>query len=194
MKTLRDWMGDRRVAAALAAVAVLFVVYRLYPKGAGESPPPPPPVAAGNPQSQNIAAGSGPAAAPAVADKIPAPAAGPARPLTWSWDRNPFLPQWRERGVVGIPGDRTGGVPARGGDVTGGVAEPLEGLRGTVITGNSGIAIFGNRMVPVGGRVGDWTVERVDPYSVALRSGKEVRVVELYKPSPSGGRGRGGNR
>jgi hypothetical protein len=186
MKTLREWMGDRRVAAALAAVAVLFVVYRLYPKGAGESPPPPPPVAAGNPQSRNIAAGSGPAAAPAVADKIPSPAAGPARPLKWSWDRNPFLHLWKERGVAG--------VPARDGDVTGGVAEPPMGLRGTVITGNSGIAIFGNRLVPVGGRVGDWTVERVDPYSVALRSGKEVRVVELYKPSPSGGRGRGGNR
>jgi hypothetical protein len=68
------------------------------------------------------------------------------------------------------------------------------GLLGTVITGNSGIAIFGTRLVPVGGRLGDWTVERVDPYSVALRNGKEVRVVELYKPAPSGGKGRGGDR
>ncbi len=194
MKTLREWMQDRRVAAALAAVAVLFVVYRMYPKWAGESPPPPPPVAAGNPQSQNIDTESGPAAAPAVAGKIPVSPAGPARPFTWSWIRNPFLPLWKERGGAGIPGDRTSGVPARDGDVTGAVAEQLDGLRGTVITGNSGIAIFGNRLVPVGGRVGDWNVERVDPYSVALRKGKEIRVVELYKPSPSGGRGRGGNR
>jgi hypothetical protein len=193
MKTPREWMQDRRVAAALAAVAVLFVVYRFYPKGAGETPTAPPPGAERTPPPQDILYGSGPAAAPAVAGGGAAAAAGAARPLTWSWDRNPFLHQWREGGVGAIPENRTGGA-AKNGDVPGDVAEPTMGLRGTVITGNSGIAIFDRRLVPVGGRVGDWTVERVDPYSVALRNGKEVRVVELYKPSPSGGRGRGGTR
>jgi hypothetical protein len=63
-----------------------------------------------------------------------------------------------------------------------------------VISGNWGIAIFGSRLVPLGGTIGEWTVERVDPYGVSLRKGKEVRVVELFKPAPTGGKGRGGDR
>jgi hypothetical protein len=63
-----------------------------------------------------------------------------------------------------------------------------------VISGKSGIAIFGSRLVPLGGTVGEWTVERVDPYGVSLRKGKEIRVMELFKPSPSGGKGGGGDR
>ncbi|MDA8122654.1 MAG: hypothetical protein M0Z38_08835 [Deltaproteobacteria bacterium] len=189
MKTPREWMQDRRVAAALAAVAVLFVVYRFYPKGAGKTPPPAPAGAEMTPSPQDIPSGSGPTA---VAGGVAAPAPGAVRPLTWSWKRNPFLPEWREQGAFSE--NRPGGGAAENGAVPGGVAEPPMGLRGTVITGNSGIAIFGSRLVPVGGRVGEWIVERVDPYSVALRSGKEVRVVELYKPSPSGGRGGGGTR
>jgi hypothetical protein len=188
MRTFRDWMQDRRVAAVLAAVAVLVVVYRFTPEWGGKTPPAPTPGAEGKPQPQGISAGTVASTDPSVAGEASASVAPAGRPLAWSWGRNPFLPQWKERGADGIGGDRTGSGSA------GGAVEPSMGLRGTVITGNSGIAIFGNRLVPVGGKLGDWTVERVDPYSVALRNGKEVRVVELYKPAPSGGKGRGGDR
>jgi hypothetical protein len=39
----------------------------------------------------------------------------------------------------------------------------------------------GNRLVPVGGAVGEWTLFRVEPYRVSLRRGKETRILELYK-------------
>jgi hypothetical protein len=102
----------------------------------------------------------------------------------WSWGRNPFLPPWGERGA----GEAAAAVA--GSQVT----EIPSALRGTVISGKSGIAIFGSRLVPLGGTVGEWTVERVDPYGVSLRKGKEIRVMELFKPSPSGGKGGGGDR
>jgi hypothetical protein len=61
-------------------------------------------------------------------------------------------------------------------------------LRGTVVSGATAMAIFqsdrpdgGNRLVPVGGKVGDWTLSSVEPYRVSLRRGKETRVLELYK-------------
>ena len=63
-------------------------------------------------------------------------------------------------------------------------AGSLADLRGTVITGSHEIAIFGDRLVPAGGTVDGWTVEKVDPYSVSLRRGGETRKVEMFKPSP----------
>jgi len=39
----------------------------------------------------------------------------------------------------------------------------------------------GNRLVSLGGQVGEWTLSRVEPYRVSLRRGKETRVLELYK-------------
>jgi hypothetical protein len=54
-------------------------------------------------------------------------------------------------------------------------------LRGTVVSGATAMAIFGNRLVPVGGKVGDWTLSGVEPYRVFLRRGAENRVLELYK-------------
>ena len=50
-----------------------------------------------------------------------------------------------------------------------------------MVSGATAMAIFGNRLVPVGGKVGDWTLSRVEPYRVSLRRGKEIRVLELYK-------------
>jgi len=179
-KTVREWMQDRRVAAALAALAVLLVIYRFTPGSAGKPPVVSPPPAPGTGQPQGIPE---PAQPPAEAG-TPAPPARSAGEIAWSWGRNPFLPQWRERGA--------GGIAAVAESQAG--AEGLSGLRGTVISGNSGIAIFGSRLVPLGGTIGEWTVERVDPYGVSLRKGKEVRVVELFKPAPTGGKGRGGDR
>ena len=64
----------------------------------------------------------------------------------------------------------------------------LPELRGIIVSGNLSMAIFrshrpdgGNRLVPVGGKVGVWTLSRVEPYHVSLRRGKETRVLELYK-------------
>jgi hypothetical protein len=181
-KTVREWMQDRRVAAALAALAVFLVIYRFYPGSAGKPPVVSPPPAAGTGRPQGIPA---PAQPPAEAG-TPAPSARPAGEIAWSWGRNPFLPQWRERGA--------GGIAAVAGAESQAGAEDPSGLRGTVISGNSGIAIFGSRIVPLGETIGEWTVERVDPYGVSLRKGKEVRVVELFKPAPTSGKGRGGDR
>ena len=38
MKPIREWMGDKRVAGALAGVAILFVGYRLIGSGIGSAP------------------------------------------------------------------------------------------------------------------------------------------------------------
>ena len=38
MRPIREWMGDKRVAGALAGVAILFVGYRLIGSGAGSAP------------------------------------------------------------------------------------------------------------------------------------------------------------
>jgi hypothetical protein len=183
MKTAREWMQDRRVAAALAALAVLLVVYRLYPGSTGKAPAPSPPPAPGTGPTQGVPAPA--QASPGAAAGTPAAPARPAGEIAWSWGRNPFLPPWGEKGA---------GETAVAAGAGGQASEIPSTLRGTVISGNSGIAIFGSRLVPLGGTVGEWTVERVDPYGVSLRKGKEVRVMELFKPSPSGVKGRGGDR
>jgi len=61
------------------------------------------------------------------------------------------------------------------------VEAPSQELRGTVVSGATTMAIFGSRIVPVGGKIGEWTLSRVEPYRVFLRRGKETRVLELYK-------------
>ena len=50
-----------------------------------------------------------------------------------------------------------------------------------MVSGATAMAILGNRLVPVGGKVGDWTLTRVEPYRIFLRRGNETRVLELYK-------------
>jgi hypothetical protein len=188
MKAVREWMADRRVAAVLVALAVLLVAYRVIPRSTAN-------VTSGSPPAASSSVPSS-AAQDTVAAATPSDAPMPAAPrvprggeIAWSWGRNPFLPTGGERVAGGdavggfaavAPGDRPTDLPA--------------GLRGTVVSGGTGIAVFGNRLVPVGGRIGEWTVERVAPYGVSLRRGKETRTVELFKPPPSGGRGKGGER
>jgi len=177
MKPIREWMGDKRVAGALAGVAILFVGYRLIGSVPGSALPVPPTAVAPSPSPD--------AQAPvrASVDRSPLPAAstlpippgwtGPA----WSWNRNPFLGPAAERSLAGRP--------ARNGNGDAALVPRPEGpspeLRGTVVSGGTAMAIFGNRLVPVGGKVGDWTLSRVEPYRVSLRRGKETRVLELYK-------------
>jgi hypothetical protein len=183
-KTVREWMQDRRVAAALAALAALLVIYRFYPSSVSKPPAahaPSPPVIG---RMESVPGHAADPSLPQAVGGAPAPPARKAGEIAWSWGRNPFLPLWREgsagEAAVGAVGRSETEIPAK--------------LKGTVISGNSGIAIFGSRLVPLGGTIGDWTLEKVVPYGVTLRRGSEVRVVELFKPAPSGGRGGGGDR
>jgi hypothetical protein len=179
MMPLRNAMRDKRVAGALAVLAVLFVAYRIYTAVARN------PAEAPSPAVQVSAGMETGAHAPGEKLETPAPGGRAPKEIAWSWGRNPFLPLWREGGS---------GDPAAVGAGENRGAEVPQGLRGTVVSGNTGIAIFGNRLVPLGGAIGEWSLERVDPYGVSLRKGQEVLVVELYKPAPTGARGRGGDR
>ena len=176
MKPIREWMGDKRVAAVLAGVAILFVGYRLI--GSGKGPAPEIPATAIAPPSAAVQepAPTSPAPSPlptSAALPIPPGWTGPA----WSWNRNPFLGPAAESPLAG----RT----ARNGNGDAALVPRPEGpspeLRGTVVSGATAMAIFGNRLVPVGGKVGDWTLTQVEPYRIFLRRGNETRVLELYK-------------
>lgn len=182
MRPIREWVRDRRVAGALAAVAILVVGYRLIGSGAG-SPPrvpatagaPPPSAAVKEPAPTSEAPSPLPSALP-----IPPGWTGPA----WSWNRNPFLGPDAESTLAGrAAGNGTGDSSAATRE-EGGLPE----LRGTIVSGTASLAIFrshgadgGNRLVSVGGKVGEWTLSRVEPYRVSLRRGKETRVLELYR-------------
>ncbi|MEW6721083.1 MAG: hypothetical protein AB1346_11595 [Thermodesulfobacteriota bacterium] len=175
MRPIREYMGDRRVAAALAAAAVLAVGYRLW-QSREITEGPPAPVVEESPAEAILLPAPEPGKVPQPAASQPMPAgwAGPA----WNWGRNPFLPPSAER----APG--SGGAGAEEG-----AADPsLPALRGTVVAGESSAAIFrwdragqGDVLVPAGGKIGEWTVVKVEPYRVSLRRGKETRTLELYR-------------
>jgi hypothetical protein len=184
MKPIREWMGDKMVAAALAGVALLFVGYRLIGSGKGSAPAVPATAVAPSPpgavrESAPTSAAPSPLPVSAVVP-IPPGWTGPA----WSWSRNPFLGPAAERSPAGrAAGNGSGDAAA-----VPRPEEPSSELRGTVVSGATAMAIFrsdrpdgGNRLVPVGGKVGDWTLSGVEPYRVTLRRGKETRVLELYK-------------
>jgi len=184
MKPIREWMGDKRVAGALAGVAILFVGYRLIGSGTGSAPEVPATAVAPSPSSavqEPAPTSSAPSPPPAsAAPPIPPGWTGPA----WSWNRNPFLGPAAERPLAGRAARNGNGDTAAAPRAEG----PSPELRGTVVSGATTMAIFrsdrpdgGNRLVPVGGKVGDWTLSRVEPYRVILRRGTETRVLELYK-------------
>jgi hypothetical protein len=184
MKPIREWMGDKKVAALLAGVALLFVGYRLIGSGIGSAPAVPATAVA--PSLSGTVQESAPTSA--APSPLPASSALPLPPgwtgPAWSWNRNPFLGPAAERPLAGRA--------ARNGDGDAALVPRPEGLSpeltGTIVSGTVSLAIFrghrpdgGNRLVPVGGKVGDWTLSRVEPYRVSLRRGKETRVLELYK-------------
>jgi hypothetical protein len=184
MRPLWEWMQDKRVAGALAGVAILFVGYRLIGSGTGSAPPVPQTAVAPSPSPDAQA----PVRASVDRSSLPAASTLPIPPgwtgPTWSWNRNPFLGPAAESSPAGRTG-RDGG-----GDAPPATREEgeLPGLRGTIVSGTESLAIFrshrpdgGNRLVPVGAKVGDWTLSRVEPYRVFLRRGAETRVLELYK-------------
>lgn len=164
-------MRDPRVAGLLGGVAILLVGYRLYSTVAGKpAPKEMPAVSAAKesaPEPEKIVPGApGPDAAARTLPRR-------RNTIRWSWDRNPFLPSDAFRASTG-PGGAAASREPKG----------LEDLRGTVITRNSGIAIFGDRLVPAGGTIDGWTVVKVDPYTVSLRRGGETRRVEMFKSAP----------
>jgi len=184
MKPIREWMQDKRVAGTLAGVAILFVGYRLIGSGVGSAPPVPATAVAPSLSAaarEPAPAFAAPSPLPASADlRVPPGWTGPA----WSWNRNPFLgPAGESRLAGGAAGNRNGDA-AQAARQEGEVPE----LRGTIVSGTASLAILrshgpdgGNRLVPVGGKIGDWTLSGVEPYRVSLRRGKETRVLELYK-------------
>jgi hypothetical protein len=180
MKPIREWMGDKRVAGVLAGAAILFVGYRLIGSGIGSAPAvpatavaPPPSAVLQEPAPTSSVPSPSSALSASSGVTIPPGWTGPS----WSWIRNPFLEPAAESSLAGR-GARSGNgdsaqVPRPEG--------PSPELRGTVVSGATAMGIFGNRLVPVGGKVGDWTLFRVEPYRVFLRRGNETRVLELYK-------------
>ena len=189
MNRLREIMRDKRVAGALAIIAFVLVVSRLLPIRGTET-------RAGRPDygmagGHREGAPAERAEPPPAAQKPMKSPHAPARPepeVAWSWERNPFLPVGSAASAAVDPG------------VSAGTSDPGEGrgmpadLRGTAVAGSIGMAFFGSRLVPVGGKIGGWTVERVEPYRVVVRRGGETRVVEMFKPATSGAEGRGGKR
>ena len=182
MKPIREWMGDKRVAGALAGVAILFVGYRLIGSGKGPAPAVPATAVALSPSAAVQEPAPTSASPPPASSALPIPAGwtGPA----WSWDRNPFLGPAAENPSAGRAAGRESGDAALDPRAEGSSPE----LRGTIVSGTVSMAIFrshgpdgGNRLVPVGGKVGDWTLSGVEPYRVFLRRGAENRVLELYK-------------
>jgi hypothetical protein len=184
MKPIREWLGDKRVAGALAGVAILFVGYRLIGSGIGSAPSVPATAVAPSP----TAAVQEPTPISADPSRLPASSGLPIPPgwtgPGWSWNRNPFLGPASESPLPGRTARNGNGDAAPPAGEEGGLPD----LRGTIVSGTVSLAIFrshrpdgGNRIVPVGGKVGDWTLSRVEPYRVSLRRGKETRVLELYK-------------
>ena len=189
MSRLREIMRDRRGAGALAVVALLLVGYRLLPLRGKDTRADRPATGSSGGQREGMPA-EGPAPSPAAQQNSDSPRSvgRPEPEVAWSWERNPFLP-------VGsaVPEGGGSGIAAGPTDRGGGKGMP-DDLRGTVVAGRIGMAIFGSRLVPVGERIGGWTVERVEPYRVAVRRGGETRVVEMFKPAMSGAERRGGKQ
>ncbi len=209
---LREMMRDKRVAGGLAAMALLFVAYRVVHTGK----PPAAPAAVDNGALATTPAGQGGdgAARPNGAFSSPPSdnaqaAALPRADVAWNWERNPFIgppkPGAAHAGggdefpTIIVPGFGAKGaavepahIPApAGGDRSPGeaaeaVAEALPVLRGTVLCGGRSLAIFGNRTVAPGDQVADWTVFRVTPYAVSLRKGSERRTIDIFRPDNGG--------
>ncbi|MGA6993822.1 MAG: hypothetical protein WBX50_07985 [Candidatus Deferrimicrobiaceae bacterium] len=189
MNRLRDIMRDGRVATALAVVALLLVGYRLLPLRGKEPPVERPAAESVREGTEGIpAAGIEPASGMQGAPDTVGRADRPEPEVAWSWRRNPFLPAGSTASTA------VGPVVSAGASDTGeGRGMPVD-LRGTVTAGSSGMAIFGSRLVPVGGKIGGWVVKKVDPYRVVMHKGSETRVVDIFKPAIAGTGGRGGKR
>ncbi len=211
MKPVRELMQDKRVAGGLAALALLFVVYRVTHTGKPSASPGVPdngvsPASSATGGANETAPGTSAFAAGAVDNAVPASV--PKGDVAWNWERNPFVGP-SVKGLPPTPGDEFPAIivpgfggkgaapalpPAAGQDEDARPKEPeasvagdaLPELRGTVLSGGRGIAIFGNRLVSSGEPVAGWTVDRVTAYEVTLRKGGERRTIEVFRPENGG--------
>lgn len=210
MKPVRDLMKDPKVAGGLAAVALLFVVYRVthMPKrGAG-------PVPADNGAAATVAGGdngtvtAAPNGALSAAPDNGLSASVPKGDVAWNWERNPFVgPQKKGEGrgaaddgfpTIIVPGfgpkaaspaTTPAEAPAPTAPPAAKAEEALPDLRGTVMSGGSGLAVFGSKLVPAGGQVAGWTVERVTAYDVTVSKGNDRRTIGLSRLGSPEGKG-----
>ena len=189
MSRIRDLMRNPKVAAGVAAVAVLFIVYRIAGIGKGKGSSPTPALTSRTvPSAPSTTAPAAPVSSGTVTEGSAARSPATALPtdVPWSWDRNPFVPKGAHG--AGIGGDTVPGIGKEGeglAAVNAGGGLPGE-FRGTIVSGISGMAIFGTRLAAQGERIGDWTLERVEHARVVLRRGKETRVLEIFKTAPPG--------
>jgi hypothetical protein len=209
VKPVRELMKDPRVAGGLAALALLFVIYRVTHMGR--------PAATPARADNGASAGETAVAAPAPADALSAPngplaavaldngasAALPKGDVAWNWDRNPFIgPPKKGAGApaaeevypkIVVPGfgpkAAPATAPATGEPPVEKASEALPGLRGTVMSGGRGIAVFGAKLVPEGGQLAGWTVERVTAYDVTVSKGSERRTIGLSRLGSPEGKG-----
>ncbi len=198
MTGVRDLIRNPRVAAVVAASAVLFVGYRVHQGMPGSASALVPAASAAAPDTAtgagSAAGGSSTNGAPLLAGFTGIPGSTASRGKSpvqirpeepWSWDRNPFLPAGRQDSSPGhlLPGLHD---PSPEGAKEGGHLDLQAAFHGTVVSGGQGVAIFGDRIVSEGGTVGEWTVDRVEPYRVVVRHGTESRTLEMSRPSPPG--------
>jgi hypothetical protein len=195
---VRELIRNPRVAAVLAASAVVFVGYRVYQGMPGSASALVPAASAAAPDTAtgagSAAGGTSANGAPLVAGFTGIPGGAASRGKSpvqirpeepWSWDRNPFLPAGRQDSSPGnlLPGFHD---PSSRGSNGAGRLGLQAAFHGTVVSGGQGVAIFGDRIVSEGGTVGEWTVDKVEPYRVVVRRGTESRTLEMFRPSPPG--------
>lgn len=213
MKPVRELMKDPKVAAGLAVLALLFVIYRVTHMGR--------PAAVPAQADNGASAGAAGVAAPVSAEGLSAPngalaavapdngasAALPKGDVAWNWDRNPFIgPPKKGAGApaaedvypkIIVPGFGPKAAPAAAPATeappatppAGKASEALPDLRGTVMSGDRGIAVFGAKLVPEGGQLAGWTVERVTAYDVTVSKGSERRTIGLSRLGSPEGKG-----
>jgi hypothetical protein len=213
LKPVRELMKDPKVAGGLAVLALLFVVYRMthMPKR-GAAPARVDNGAAAAARADNVAPVSSPngALAAVAPDNAASAAALPKGDVAWNWERNPFIgPPRKGAGTPGggevfptiiVPGFGPKPAPPAAPPPSPPADQPaarppakaeeaLPELRGTVISGESGIAVFGSKLVPVGEQVAGWTLERVTAYDVTVSKGGDRRTIGLSRLGSPKGKG-----
>jgi hypothetical protein len=205
LKPIRELMQDKRVAAGLAGLALLFVAYRFSTTGKRPAVPAVADngatAAAASPAPGDNAASPNGAYAPPTADNTAASV--PRGDVAWNWERNPFIGPPKKGSGAGPEAFPTIVIPGFGKNAhpispppaadpaiatrtepgIGNAEGTMPELRGTVLSGDRKMAVFGTHLVPAGEQVDGWTVDRVTAYDVSIRKGGERRTLAVFKPA-----------